>query len=189
MLPFMLIQLTVFLVGFGLWAIQDQQNWFWSPLKYHDQFPRNEYPPAIAGLYKLEIAYYIFSGLEMFNEPRMKDFWAMFAHHLFTLILLVSSYKFGAVKYGTAIMLLHDVADPIMEIAKISLYLGYEWLANIFFACFMVVFIVLRDFVYPRHIIWNTYLLLWENQYEFRHVTISCLVALWILHLFWTVLV
>lgn len=117
----------VVLIAFGLYVVKDQQDWFWDPSKYHDAYPGGQIPDGIRQLYRLEISHYLFSLLAMFTEPGLKDFWAMASHHLFTLTLLVTSYMFGATKYGTAIMLLHDVADPWMECAKIALYLGKEW--------------------------------------------------------------
>lgn len=178
-----------FLIGVGVWAVWDQQEWFWNPLSYHDAYPGNKIPFGISTLYLLEIGYYLFALVTMFIEPGQKDFWAMFSHHLFTLTLLISSFQFGATKYGTAIMILHDLADPIMELAKISLYLKYEMAANVIFAVFAATFIVLRDYIYPRYIIWNTNILLRDNDYQFREVTVGCLLALWVLHLFWTILV
>lgn len=56
----------------------------------------------------------------------MKDRYQMLTHHIVTSILLASSYYFNVTKYGVPIMLLHDVADPLMEAAKMSLYAGAQ---------------------------------------------------------------
>ena len=86
-------------------------------------------------------------------------------------------------------MILHDLADPFMELAKILLYAGYKGASNFFLGCFAVLFIGLRDYAFPRYIIWPTWRNLVRHQYGFRGPTIARLVALWLLHLFWTVLV
>lgn len=176
-------------VGYGLKLARDQSAWFWDPARYHEPYPKGLLPLQVYRLYVVEIAYYLVSIVTMFIEPDLKDFWIMFIHHVFTLTLLFSSLKFGATKYGAAIMILHDVADPLMELAKILLYLEQTVLANLVFTFFAAVFIVLRDYIYPRYIIWNAAIALKAINYQFRHPTIFCLTALWFLHLFWSVLV
>ena len=44
--------------------------------------------------YMLELSYYWYSLVAMFYEPRMKDFWQMFFHHLCTLLLITFSYYY-----------------------------------------------------------------------------------------------
>jgi len=178
------------MVGLALTVAVNQRDWFWDPSSYHKLYePLSTVPARIFRLYHLEIALYAYSIGKMFYEPNMKDFWAMLVHHLVTLTLLISSWRLETTKYGAVIMLLHDAADPLMELAKCSLYAGFEGAANAFFLLFASTFIYLRDYVYPRHIIWNTYLQLTANQVAFRLPTMACLVALWILHMFWSVLV
>lgn len=50
-------------------------------------------------------------------------------------------------------MLVHDIADPIMEIAKLFLYHGYKRLADLFFLIFAVVFVVTRDYYFLVNIV------------------------------------
>ncbi len=179
-----------FLIATAIWSIQSEHYWFWDSSKWHDPYPNDGTVPfGISRLYHFEIGYYLFSLVSLYFEPKMKDFWVMVTHHLFTLTLLISSYIYGATKYGTVIMLLHDIADPLMEAAKLSLYLGFQDLANYIFIAFAVVFIALRDVVYPLYVILPTRKLLIAHQYEFYTVTMSCLVALWFMHLFWTSLI
>ena len=46
----------------------------------------------------------------------------MFFHHLVTMILVGCSYLLGYFRIGVIVMILHDISDPIMEIAKIFHY-------------------------------------------------------------------
>lgn len=82
--------------------------------------------PKIVILYALEMGYYLFSTVAVFFEPKMKDRTQMFIHHIFTCFLIVSSYLGKITKFGVPIMLLHDVADPAMEFAKLCVYSGYK---------------------------------------------------------------
>lgn len=116
----------VFFVGYGLFAIQSEYGWFWNPYEYHLPYPSNKVPERILNFYALETGYYLYSTVAVFFEPRMKDRNQMFVHHIFTSFLLVSSYLGNTTKFGVPIMLLHDVADPPMEMAKLCIYTGVD---------------------------------------------------------------
>lgn len=57
----------------------------------------------------------------------MKDRTEMMIHHAVTLSLLTTSFVGNTTKYGLAILILHDLADPLMEIAKIFFYTNVKW--------------------------------------------------------------
>lgn len=50
-------------------------------------------------------------------------------------------------------MLIHDIADPIMEIAKLFFYSNYQAMANLAFAAFAFAFILTRDFIFPYYVV------------------------------------
>lgn len=77
----------------------------------------------------------------------------MLLHHGVTLSLLVSSFIGNVTKYGLAILILHDIADPLMEIAKLCFYNKLKILSNIFFVIFASTFIYTRVYIFPRYII------------------------------------
>jgi len=117
----------VFFLAYGLTAIQSESDWFWNPYEYHLPYPNgNQVPLKLRNLYALEMGYYLFNTVAVFFEPKMKDRIQMFVHHVFTSFLIVTSYVMGTTKFGVPIMLLHDIADPFMELAKLSLYSGYS---------------------------------------------------------------
>lgn len=116
----------VFFVAIGLWAIQTEHHWFWDPYTYHLPYPEGKVPSRIITFYALETGYYIYSTFAVFFEPKMKDRAQMFVHHVFTTFLLVSSFVGNTTKFGVPIMLLHDVADPPMEFAKLCIYTGRD---------------------------------------------------------------
>lgn len=179
----------VFLISLTMMASREHADWFWSPTMYHEPYPHGALPKSVTCVYHVQTAFYLFSLASMFFEPAMKDFWMMFGHHVFTLTLLFTSFRHGATKYGMAIILLHDLADPLLELAKLVLYTGNEMLANLVFGLFALVFVITRDYAYPRYILWNTWFQLEANNYKHRHLTMTCLISLWLLHLFWTLLV
>jgi hypothetical protein len=58
-------------------------------------------------------------------------------------------------RFGAVVMVLHDMSDPLMEIAKLCLYSGQQGRANFWFASFAVTFIASRCYVYPKYIIFT----------------------------------
>ncbi|PJF19336.1 hypothetical protein PSACC_00854 [Paramicrosporidium saccamoebae] len=132
-----------FFIGFTAWAVQGQSSWFWDSNAWH--YPFDHVPWRMRTLYFMETAFYLYTLVSMFFEPKMKDRGQMVTHHIFTITLLT--------KYGTLIMLLHDLSDPWMEAAKLFNYLDIQLGANICFSVFALSFVYLRDYVFPRHII------------------------------------
>ena len=86
-------------------------------------------------------------------------------------------------------MILHDVADPMMELAKLFNYAKYKRCADVAFLFFMVTFIYLRVYIFPRHIIYAA----WRFRVLFNlptfKGTLLCFMCLWCLHIFWAVLI
>ncbi|KAJ3088187.1 Ceramide synthase 5 [Phlyctochytrium bullatum] len=87
--------------------------------------------------------------VSIFLEPRQKDFPAMLTHHIFCSALVTASYFLGFHRIGSVILLLHDVADPLMEAAKLCVYTGRQGWADALFAVFAGTFVVTRNGVYP----------------------------------------
>lgn len=80
------------LVGMGIWALWDQQHWFWNTETYASIFYYNRIPWRVRAYYLTEISYYLFSCVSIFFEPQMKDRKQMLFHHAVTLALMISSY-------------------------------------------------------------------------------------------------
>lgn len=90
------------LIVFGVVVLSGEKEWLsrltgWTisnpvgsnPLLQH--WP-NGIPAGIKHYYFIEVAYYLYNSVAMWTEPRMKDFWQMFIHHIVTLLLTLSSY-------------------------------------------------------------------------------------------------
>lgn len=115
-----------FFVGYGAYALSSQTDWLWEPTEYQYCFADNVIPSELRLYYTMAIAYYMYSCISIAFEPKMKDRRQMTVHHAVTLTLLATSLLGNVVRYGLAILMLHDLADPWMEIAKISLYSGFK---------------------------------------------------------------
>jgi hypothetical protein len=105
------------------------------------------------------------------------------------------------IKYGTAIMVLHDFSDPWMECAKLFNYLRITSGSNIAFSIFALSFFYLRVWVFPRYIIkatlyWRPFSLIFIRSdyarpagYQYYWITFASLSGLWVLHCFWSYLI
>ena len=91
----------------------------------------------------MELGYYLQGIVSLvFWETRRKDFGVMMAHHVVTVILIVFSHYTRLLRIGTMVLLLHDVSDIPLELAKASRYANMKSLCDAFFAVFFLVRLV-----------------------------------------------
>jgi sphingoid base N-palmitoyltransferase len=53
-------------------------------------------------------------------DTKRSDFWQHFVHHLVTMALITLSWVTNFVRMGTLVMLIHDISDVPLEIAKVG---------------------------------------------------------------------
>lgn len=56
------------------------------------------------------------------KAPKRSDFWALAAHHLVTVSLVATSYYMNFTRIGHIVIILLDVADILLPLAKVSKY-------------------------------------------------------------------
>eukprot|EP01023_Acetabularia_acetabulum_P035981 TRINITY_DN34026_c0_g1_i1.p1 TRINITY_DN34026_c0_g1~~TRINITY_DN34026_c0_g1_i1.p1 ORF type:complete len:315 (+),score=35.79 TRINITY_DN34026_c0_g1_i1:182-1126(+) len=171
--------------------LTDHTQYFTNCMELPCLLPRTD---RIIRLYTVAIGFYMYSlPALVFWEARRKDFWASFAHHVVTLALLVYSEQINLTRVGTVILLLHDIDDVWLELAKLCRYCNLEMLMNIFFGVFTLFWFVTRVFIFPVNVIRATMFdSLLEAENHDVHVTPhweilnSFLVILWVLHIYWS---
>ena len=107
--------------------------------------------------YQLSAAFYIYSSILLafdLEGPKQKDKYQMLTHHAITLFLIAFSWYFQLARVGAIILVIHDFADPFMELAKMSLYSGRQLMANLWFAAFSLSFLVTRWILLPFVVIY-----------------------------------
>jgi len=115
------------------------QDWIGHPYYYVKQL--DIVPMDSAIMYHLAISSYVYHCYRLIIEPRLKDFYQMMGHHLVTLTLLYGSYYIiTSLNIGAVVLVLHDAADPFMEVAKMFfLYEQHDFRQFVFcFICFCV---------------------------------------------------
>ena len=73
----------------------------------------------------------------------------MFIHHIVTISLMVYSHQIRFHRIGSLILVLHDAADFWMEFAKIAKYVNKQFLCDISFIIFTIVWFITRLYLYP----------------------------------------
>ncbi|RKO97423.1 hypothetical protein CXG81DRAFT_2492, partial [Caulochytrium protostelioides] len=181
-------------IGLYLLATED---WFLRPSTYFHGWPNMPMSQGIKLYYKIAFGNYLYAALTMWFEPKQKDFSVMLAHHCITLFLIYHSYVHGMHRVGAAILLVHEVSDPWMEIAKCCLYTGFTKAADALFATFAASFIISRTIVFPLGVV----LPLWWTAVDAKGVRVpngrsdlfnTLYVGLWILqafHVYWSMLI
>jgi ceramide synthetase len=118
---------------FGLYLMRTE-SWVLDPSQYFINWPNQDMSTAVKIYYNIQMAGYMHAFLTMPFEPKqaIRDYIALLIHHVSTLFLLWNSYTGGVYRIGVAVATLHDLSDPIMEFAKILLYLEYSKVVQIF---------------------------------------------------------
>jgi len=112
-------------------------------------------------IYAMEVGHYIYASIVLPLEPKQKDKYIMLSHHITAVLLLMGSHCSGYHKIGVVVVLVTDISDPFLEGAKVAQYMGYQQIADAGFTVFAVVFIVLRDLVYPYAILFPAFYYAW----------------------------
>lgn len=107
--------------------------------------------------YMVQIAFYVWMTLCLAWDIKRKDTYQMGIHHLATLVLLITSYNYACSHIGCLVMLVHDLADPFLELAKMANYAKKEALSTLFFVCFFLAFFLLRLVFFPLFALKHSY--------------------------------
>ncbi|KAL7027198.1 hypothetical protein ACKWTF_005351 [Chironomus riparius] len=74
----------------------------------------------------------------------------MFIHHILAIALIMASWTVNAVRGGSLIAFIHEIADTLLEGAKTSKNAAYEKVASFFFISFALAWIITRLVMFSR---------------------------------------
>ncbi|CAG5126840.1 unnamed protein product, partial [Candidula unifasciata] len=145
-------QLLFYTVSFsyGLYALWDKP-WLWVTVNCWIGWPKQHIDNDIFILYLLELSFYwsLLFAIFFKRDYQKKDKNEMIMHHLVTILLIYFSWACNFVRVGSLVLVVHDVADPWLNIAKMLKYAKYQMLCEIFFGILIFTWIVSRLVVYP----------------------------------------
>ena len=124
-------------------------------------WPHHEVTPAMQSIYALYIGLYVHQLVFLFLDTKTSDFYALLVHHIITLSIVLSSWVVSFTRIGAFTMVLHDVSDVFLELAKCFNYCKakYPRIANgadFFFLVFAISFFWLRLGVYPNRVVYSS---------------------------------
>lgn len=120
----------------------------------------------------------------------------MVIHHIATLILISGSYICNFYTVGFQVMTVHDVADSLLELAKLFNYVSRarpwaQQVTDLLFILFAIVFFISRLVIFPFVVVWrsvqDSYLTVGPaRSLDYLHGFLGVLVCL---HIFWMSLI
>lgn len=164
------------------WLLNTEQS-FWQGIPH-------EADADVSFYYVMSLAFYLHALIALFYETRKKDFMEMLVHHVATSILLFFSYLHGLSRFGCVVLIVHDIADPWLEYAKLANYhTRYKpvCMPTALFAVFVITFVGSRLFVLP---VWCLRSVWYETtSHHAAPITLmaykALLSTLFVLHLLW----
>eukprot|EP00092_Neocalanus_flemingeri_P018364 GFUD01019873.1.p1 GENE.GFUD01019873.1~~GFUD01019873.1.p1 ORF type:complete len:369 (-),score=76.95 GFUD01019873.1:446-1552(-) len=172
---------------YGFICLWDK-SWFWNIRHCWYHYPFHQVEQDVWWYYMLELSFYWSLSISQFFDVKRKDFWEMFIHHNTTIALLMFSWTTHFTRMGTLILIVHDCADHLLELAKMFRYASYRKTCDAIFVVFSIVWVVTRCGVYPSWILYST-LVDAKRFIEFfnaYYILNGLLVSLQFLHIFWT---
>jgi len=174
----------------SVWALWDRP-WVGNTFHCWYNYPFHQLDPAVWWHYMLEMAFYWSLLVTQFTDVKRKDFWEMFIHHIATLALLTLSWSNQMHRMGSLVLMVHDLADHWMELAKLCKYAGYEKCCDIAFVIFCLTWTYSRIGIFPTWIIYSTtseaaqLVQMFPVYYIFNFL----MTLLLVLHVFWYYLI
>lgn len=119
-------------------------------------WPRREMSGVMKGYILAQLSFWFQQLLVIHIEDRRKDHWQMFSHHVVTSTVLYMAYRSGFTRVANLILVLMDVVDIFLPLAKCLKYMGYKKLCDFMFAVFMVSWFIARHVLYLM-VIWSVW--------------------------------
>ncbi|PVD29850.1 hypothetical protein C0Q70_09107 [Pomacea canaliculata] len=172
---------------------EDSKSWLYVTVNCWINWPKQHIDTEIYTFYLLELSFYwsLLFAIIFQKDYQKKDKNEMILHHCVTILLIYFSWACNFVRVGTLVLVVHDVADPWLAVAKMAKYAKKQATCEAFFGIFSVVWIISRCCIYPLWVL-NTsaveihdYVTTFPAYWFFN----GLLFVLQILHLLWTYLI
>lgn len=154
--------------SFGMWI---HINSPWYPFKLENLwigYPHTPMPGPVKFYYLSQLAFWFHQVIVLNVEDRRKDHWQMMIHHIITTTLMIMSYANGFTRVGCLVLVLFDLCDILLPLAKMFKYMSLEPLPDITFVLFLLSWLVTRQVLYPfvvRSVVFDTLVFLPFKEY------------------------
>ncbi|KAI9889384.1 MAG: hypothetical protein M1814_005553 [Vezdaea aestivalis] len=186
----------------GLYVMSRTPIWYFNTTAFYIGFPHKTNEAIFKAFYLLQAAYWSQQAIVLvlqLEKPR-KDFKELVWHHVITLSLIASSYRFHFTYMGLAVYITHDISDFFLATSKTLNYLDSP-IVGPYFGVFVAVWIYMRHYINLK-ILWSIltefatvgpFELNWETQqykcWIAQGISFSLLGSLQAVNLFWLYLI
>jgi len=173
--------------GYGM-AVLWKKQWLWDIRYCWYHYPHHAVEGDVWWYYMIELTFYWSLTFSQFYDVKRKDFVEMFIHHITTILLMGLSWTCNLTRVGTLVLVIHDVADILLEAAKLCKYTNYQRTCDILFTSFAITWIVTRLGVYPTWILYSTTIEAPQivEMFPAYYIFNALLAILLMLHVIWT---
>ena len=157
-----------------------------------ESYPYQEYNSSIEFYYIFGLGYHLHSLVFHMMSEKRGDYMENLLHHLATVFLMVFSFCNQCTRIGVLVLIVHDIVDFVLYLAKICHDLKNQVPLYFSFSLLVITYFKYRIYYFPRYIIWEATLL--GNQYlPFEvpglftnfYLMVGLLWVLWGLHIYW----
>jgi len=172
---------------YGITCLYDKP-WLYDIRHCWYNYPHHSVPTEIWVYYMVELSFYWSLSISQFFDVRRKDFVEMLIHHVTTIALLCFSWTCNLTRCGTLVLLLHDLADILLECAKLFNYAKFTVLCDLCFGVFALSWIVTRLWIFPAWILYSTTVEAPQlvEMFPAYYIFNGLLSVLLVLHVIWT---
>lgn len=165
-----------------------QMEWVWP-----DSFPELSHMGVISAVPRVirftlffEVSWYLVSVIFILMDPVRKDTYVMALHHVVTVVLILVCWLYGRPHLGVVVLLLHNVSDVFLGIAKVANYAKAEPVDSIGFAFTLLTWAVFRFYGFGRLLVMcYEYGVFVPNARTPDCALVYLLTALMPLHIYW----
>ncbi|PAA58823.1 hypothetical protein BOX15_Mlig023378g3, partial [Macrostomum lignano] len=168
-------------------AVLLQQPYFWNTRLCWLGWPYLHVTWPVRCYYIGQLGFYLASLYSIFHDVKRKDFFEMLVHHLVTVWLVAFSWCVNFVRIGALVLLLHDMVDPPLHLAKCLGYANKRPACDCVFFVFYIGWFVTRLLLFPIWLIRSASMESWAELGPFGAYWAfnGCLCVLLVLHVVW----
>jgi hypothetical protein len=116
-----------------------------------------EVPAELQFYYSIELGWYLQGFIRLLLEGGRTDCLEMAFHHIVTGMLICLSWSTGYIRIGIVVLILHNLFDPFLHLAKCTHYLKWPVVPDVSFGICVITFAVSRLYFYPQAI-WQAWM-------------------------------
>ncbi|KAH7161267.1 putative longevity-assurance protein, partial [Dactylonectria macrodidyma] len=127
----------------GMYIYYNSPHWL-NMRELWTNWPNRELDGLMKSYLLVQWAFWLQQIIVIHIEERRKDHWQMLTHHFVTTSLIWACYAYGHTRIGNFILIIMDLGDLILPLAKCLKYCGFQKLCDAMFGLFVVSWFIAR---------------------------------------------